>query len=190
MRSTALKAVLEVVLLVLMAGCTIVAPKYAPLPDSVNRLRDAALAPVKIGTFTSDPKNKDSVERLSVRGNPYVSPYGDSFAAYLQEALRQDLEAARLLDPSSSVEVTGVLLRNELNALGFVTADAQIDARFVVTRNGQVRFDKIKSAKHEWDSHFVGAIAVPRAFINYPIALQKLLESLYGDPEFTAALRR
>ena len=149
MRSTALKAVLEVVLLVLMAGCTIVAPKYAPLPDSVNRLRDAALAPVKIGTFTSDPKNKDSVERLSVRGNPYVSPYGDSFAAYLQEALRQDLEAARLLDPSSSVEVTGVLLRNELNALGFVTADAT-DRRALRRDSkwaGPVRQDQVGEAR-------------------------------------------
>jgi hypothetical protein len=184
------RTVLVACMLGALSACSTVAPRYNSAPGNVNVLRDANLAPARVGEFTADPKSKDAVNALSARANPYVSPYDGSFVAYVREALRQELDDARLLDPRAAIVIGGVVLRNELNAAGMVTGDAQLEVRFVVTRGGQVRFDKVKSAKHEWESHFAGAIAIPRAFQEYPVVVRQLLASLYSDPDFTGALRK
>jgi hypothetical protein len=169
-------------------GCASVAPKYASLPDNINLLRDVGAQPVRLGQFTADPASQGKVEQLSIRGGEYHSPYGDSFVLYLQEALRQDLEGAKLLSPTGAVEVAGVVIKNELDT-GMDKGSASIEARFLVRRGAEVRFDKVKSATFEWESSFVGAIAIPRSQQNYPVAVQKLYSQLYADPAFQAALK-
>ncbi len=180
---------LAVLFLAVMTGCASIAPKYAPVPDNINLLRDAGAASIKVGEFAADPKSGDAVNQLSIRGGAYQSPYEGSYVNYLREALRQDLEEARLLSPEATVEIGGVLVRNELET-GVAKGSATMAARFTVKRSGQVRFDKTKSATHEWDSSFVGAIAIPRAQQNYPTVVQRLLSDLYSDADFIAALKK
>lgn len=186
---TRIKTIIAAVMLAGTAACASVAPKYTPVPDNVNRLRDAGIGPVKLGEFKADPANAEAVNQLSIRGGAYSSPYEGSFVNYLREAVRQDLEDARLISPDSKVEVAGVLIRNELSA-GMSKGTAAIEARFTVTRDTKVRFDKTKSATHEWESSFVGAVAIPRAQQNYPVVVQQLLSQLYSDSDFVAALKK
>jgi hypothetical protein len=40
-----------------------------------------------------------------------------------------------------------------------------------------------------WDSSFVGAIAIPRAQQQYPMIVQKLLATLWGDAKFLDSLK-
>ena len=89
----------------------------------------------------------------------------------------------------SPAEITGTLIRNNIDAGGFSTASGQMEARFVVKRGDQVRFDKVKSVTHQWESSFVGAVAIPAAANNYPIMVQKLIGQLVTDPDFVKALR-
>lgn len=176
------------VLTATLSACSLVAPKYNTNFDNVDKLRSAKLQPVAVGAIAKGDKAGD-VDRLTIRGSSYDSPNG-SYTAYLQEAVRQELDDARLLDPKSQVELSGVLVRNELDGSGFSLGFAEIEARFVVKRSGKVRFDKVKTARHEWESSFVGAIAIPRTQQNYPVVVQKLLTALYDDPEFIAALKK
>lgn len=178
------------ILLTAMTACSTIAPKYTPAPEHVNALRDAGMEPLKLGDFTTDAKGGKDVNQLSIRGGAYVSPFEGSFVRYLREALRQELDDARLLDEHAAVELSGVLIRNELNAAGVSTANAVIEARFVVKRGGEVRYDKVKSATYEWESSFMGNVAIPRAQQNYPTVVQKLLKGLYVDPEFIAATKK
>jgi len=189
MNGSRVKKGLAALLLLGATACASVAPKYTPLPENVNRLRDAGLEPVKVGAFTAKPGTEESVNQLSIRGGTYQSPYDGSFVAYLREALRQELEDARLVDAAATCEVGGVLVRNELST-GVDKGTAAIEARFTVTRGGQVRFDKTKSASYEWESSFVGAIAIPRSQQNYPTVVQRLLSQLYTDADFLAALKK
>ena len=142
-----------------------------------------------MGEFQADPQNRDKVNDITIRGNPYASPYNNSFVSYLKESLRQELEDAHLLNPSAAVEISGVLIRNEINAAGFSTASATIEARFIVKHSGTVRFDKIKTVTDQWDSSLVCAIAIPRAQQKYPSVVQKLLAALYADSDFAAAIK-
>jgi hypothetical protein len=118
-----------------------------------------------------------------------VSPVGKHFGDYISAALRQELELARLYNPQANTEISGILLKNNINAGGFSVNDGQIDVRFFVKRDGVVRFDKIKRVEHQWESSFVGAIAIPAAANNYPVMVQKLMSALVTDADFVAAVR-
>jgi len=177
-------------LLALFTGCTIVAPKYTSSPTNINQLRDTASIGVKIGEFQADPRAREGMASISLRGNSMESPYANSYAEYLKEALRQDLEEAHLLDANSTVEISGMLVHNEVNIAGFSKGHALVEARFVIKRSGQVAFDKVKTVKDEWESSFAGAIAIPKAQQNYPLVVQKLLTLLYSDADFIAALNK
>jgi len=171
-----------------MVGCATNAPNYNSDFGNIGKLRDAGLAPVRIGEVTKVEKAKPDVDSLTIRGGKYKSPYG-SFTAFLQEALRQEFGDARLIDPASNVEISGLLLKNVLDASGFSTAFAEMEARLTVKRRDQVVYDETKTARTEWGSSFVGAIAIPRANQTYPTVIQKLLGQFYDDPKFIGALK-
>lgn len=171
-----------------LSGCAMKTPPYSPSIQNVSALKEAGTAPVAVGTFTV----KAGIEggtTISMRANSMSSPIGADYAAYLAEALRVDLDLAKRLDPRSTVEITGVLLRNDLDASGISKGVAQMEAQFIVRRDGQVRFDKVKKGATEWESSFAAAIAIPKAVQSYPYAVQSLLNALVSDADFQAAIR-
>jgi len=169
------------------SGCAVNAPAYSPSITNVSTLKNNGTAPIAVGAF-SVKSGVPGATTLSLRGNPMSSAIGGNYAGYLAEALRSELELARRIDPKATIEITGVLTRNELDA-GIAKGTGLIEARFVVRRDGQVKFDKIKNASAEWESAFAGPVAIPKAAQNYPLLVQSLLAALYGDADFQAALR-
>lgn len=171
---------------VLATGCTIAGPRYTTNYAAVETLKGANLAPVKVGAIKPSDKK---VESLSIRGSTYKSPYG-SFTEYMRAALLDELDHANLLDDKSGTEIEGTLVRNELNGAGVSTGFAEIEARLAVRREGNVLYERTKVGREEWPSSFVGGIAIPRAAQNYPLAIKKVLNEFYSDPEFIAALKK
>lgn len=158
---------------------------------NIVRLREAGLEPMKLGTFAAaDPARAEALNHLTIRGGSYISPYQASYVEYLKQALSAELKEANLLDPASAVGLAGFLVANDLDASGFSKANARMDARFQITRSGKVTFDKVLSARFDWDSNILGMIAIPQAIQNYPTVVQRLLATLYADPEFNAALKK
>jgi hypothetical protein len=178
---------LVLVTTILTAGCSMVAPKYTASLESVQKIKDSGASGVRVGSFLSTPA-KDNEASISLRGSSMGSPYG-SYANYLAEALKQELSLAGKLAPDAQVEVTGTLQKNDINIPPVGSGRGDIEARFVVTRAGTPRYDQVKSLHEEWDSSFVGAVAIPRAQEEYPTLVQKLLALLYADPAFFQALK-
>jgi hypothetical protein len=173
----------------LLVGCASPAPNYAPSIANVEAMKKAlGTATAKNGTITVAPGLPGS-ESISLRANSMVSPVGKHFGDYISAALRQELELAKLFNAQANTEISGVLLKNNINAGGFSVNDGQIEVRFLVKRDGVVRFDKIKRVEHQWESSFVGAIAIPAAANNYPVMVQKLMSSLVSDADFVTAVR-
>lgn len=173
--------------IVLLAGCSIVAPPYSPAVDNIQSLKNATSAHARIDAFESHPDTKNFYP-VPLRANTMRSPVGDSFGAYLADAMTKELLMAGRLSPQSDVEVKGTLLENDID-VGLSTGGATLSARFVVTRAGIVRYDQIKTAHTEWESAFAAMIAVPKAREEYPLAVQKLLGELYADPAFLQAIQ-
>lgn len=169
-------------------GCSMMAPQYTASLDNVQKLKDAGTYTAKVGNFSSAP-DKDNANPISLRGSSMLSPYQDSYAAYLAEALKQELDLAKKLSPDASIEITGTLLKNDVDASGMSVGTVDLQARFVVTRSGAVRYDAVKTVRSEFPSAFAAAVAIPRAVQEYPIGVQKLLGQLYADKAFVDALK-
>lgn len=172
-----------------LSGCVHVpAPTYAPGNDNLMALRAHPGGKLAVDGFEAAPDVPN--KKLGLRGNG-MSGGGDdgTYTSYLQQALEAELRNAGRLDDGSSTRISGVLLANQLDASGARTGKASIRARFVVTRDGVVAFDKPLQADHEWESSFVGMIAVPAAMENYVATLQKLIGMLLVDPGFVEASR-
>lgn len=173
-----------------VSGCSMVAPAYSPSVDNIQALRTSGPGPARVGTFTTTP-GPATPNPIQLRANTLRSPYGGTggtFSAYLSEAVTRELAMAGRLSPTSDVEVSGTLLRNELDAaIGTGTGD--ISARFVVRKAGTVRYDQVKSVHREWESSFAGAVAIPKAATEYGYTVQALLALLYADAAFLDALK-
>jgi hypothetical protein len=177
-----------IALVALLEGCALQAPRYQPSLDNVETLKRSGAAAVVLGQFTVSAGMQGATS-ISLRGNPMSSPVGGDYAAYLADALRQELLLAGKLDPNSPTEISGTLMKNDIAAGGISTNSGEIEARFVVRRGGATRYDAVKRAGASWESSFVGGIAVPKAQQQYPLIVQQLLGGLLADPAFLAALR-
>lgn len=173
-----------------LVGCAGPAPNYAPSIDNVEALKkiEGATA-VKTGVI-GVTAGMPGATAMTLRANTMTSPVGANYGDYLAAALRQELELAKLYNAQSGVEITGTLLKNNIDAGGISTNAGQIEARFVVTANGQVRFDKVKQVERKWESSFAAAVAIPLAANNYPLMVQSLVGALVTDPDFIKAIRK
>ncbi|MBY0241934.1 MAG: hypothetical protein K2X55_21740 [Burkholderiaceae bacterium] len=175
-----------------LTGCAQLAmtPPKANI-ETTARLRGAAMAPANVGSFTLDAGKPESLDKsISLRGaNSVSSPINGSFAQYLRESLKVELEAAGLLDPASATVITGKLTAAEVDA-GMGTGKGQLGARFTVMRGNAVRFDRELKVESTWESSFVGAVAIPAAAGNYEALYRKLVANLLDDPAFRKALAR
>lgn len=124
---------------------------------------------------------------LAVRASTLTGGSDGTFSTYLHDAIVVELQTSGRYDASSALQISGVLTRNELSS-GIGTGTATVGAELALTRNNEVCFKKTLVAEHKWDSSFIGAVAIPTAFNNYPTAVQKLLGELFTDPDFIAAL--
>jgi hypothetical protein len=172
----------------LLTGCSsLVTPSYQPGLDNVETLKRHS-GPVAVGSF-SVAATTPGATTLSMRGaNTLSSSVGADYAAYLGEALRQELKLSGKFDLNSSVVISGTLLKNSIDVSGFSTASAQMESRFVVTRGGVVKYDSVKKADSIWGSSFAAAVAIPRASQEYPLVVRKLIETLLADPDFLASI--
>lgn len=182
-----LKSMAVIATCVLMTGCAIQAPPYNASIDNVSALKQGGQSTVRLGGFdvTSGAKGATSI---GLRGSSMTSPVGGNYAAYLADALKQELQMAKRFDPAATLEISGVLLGTDIDpAIG--TGTGFIEARIVVKKDGQIRYEKTKRGDAQWESSFVGAVAIPEAQKNYPVLVQRLLSALYSDADFQNALK-
>jgi curli biogenesis system outer membrane secretion channel CsgG len=172
----------------LLAGGCVHAPAPAYQPGIANTLalRGNAETKMAVGEFAAAPGAENT--RLGMRGNSMSGAGVDGrFSTYLQQALTVELQNAGRFDPASRVRVSGLLVNNQLDASGASRGSCLIEARFTVEKDGKPGFSKAYRASHQWESSFMGAIAIPAAMENYVATVQLLLGQLLADPEFIAA---
>lgn len=161
-----------------------------PAIENTVKLRGAAIAPAAVGTFKVDPAKADMDTGHSLRGaNSVKSPLEGSFAKYLAETLKVELQAAGLYDAASATVISGTLTRSKVDpAIG--TGTGELGARFVVTRDGSVKFDREVTVNSSWDSSFIGGVAIPAAAQQYEALYRKLVGALVDDADFRKAVAK
>ena len=169
-----------------LAGCVSPpAPKYqAAIANTELLIKQSTKLAAGDFTAAAGVSNRS----LGMRGSQLNGGSDGTFSTYLHDALTTELQTAARYDPSSELRISGVLTRNELNT-GIKTGSATVGGEFSLTRGNTVCFKKTLVAEHQWESSFIGAVAIPAAIDNYSTTVQKLLGELFSDPDFTAALQ-
>ncbi len=181
-----MKKLLSFALLALMfSGCSIMAPSYTPSVKSIQAIKTSGAAPVAVSKATAA---KPGLNNVSLRGNTLKSPYGD-YSSYVEQALKKELTDAGLLDDKSTVVIGTQLTKNDIDvAMG--TGKGDLAAVFTVTKAGKKIFEKEITAHEEWESSFVGAIAIPNAMNAYPTLVNTLVTNLFKDKDFLKSIAK
>lgn len=174
-----------------LTGCaqmTMTPPK--PTVENAVKLRGKAMTPAAVGKFTIDPRKPAGMDQgVSIRTNQVSSPVNGSFAQYLGETLKVELQSAGLYDPNAKTVITGTLAESDVDA-SIGVGKASLAARFVVARAGEVKYDREIRVNSAWDSPFVGAVAVPLAAGEYERLYRTLVGKLFDDVSFGKALAK
>lgn len=85
--------------------------------------------------------------------------------------------------------MTGKVIDQDIDVTGFSEGNSFIKVNFVVSEDDAILFEKVISAEHNFDSSFIGAIAIPNGQRSYVELVQKLLKNLYSDEEFITAIK-
>lgn len=183
-----MRALLAILVFAVISGCALTAPNYSASVENAQMLRDSGINKARVGKFQADPKTANN-EAISLRGSSMASPVGGKFTEYLEDAIRSELNIARIFDDKSTIEIGGVLIQNDVSVGSISEGTGIMEARITVKRDSQIRFDKTKSVTITFESSFAGAVAIPRGVQAYPNLVQKFLSALYADKEFIAALK-
>lgn len=177
-------------LALLAAGCTatIVEPE-----TSIAAVRAASAGdfpPLAIGSFERGPTISRSADRaVGLRASTIKPPNGGSFSAYLGQTAATQLRLAGKLDSASPLRLSATLTESSANpAIG--KARGALGAVFRLHRGGAVVFEKALRVEAGWNSSFIGALAIPDAEREYTALYPRLIELLFADPDFRAALTR
>jgi len=169
-----------------LASCAVTAPPYSPSLRSVEALRRTA-GPVALGEFVLGQAG--STQTTSLRMSEFRSSVGADFAAYLRDAVSQELALAGRLADRSEVVWSAVLLEQSISASPTPTSSGSIAAEFTVIRSGTTVLRRTYSATGRWDSSLFGGHAVGKAQTQYLFLVQSLIRSATDDPEFLQALK-
>jgi len=178
------KSLLLIPLILVLQGCGVNMARYEPSYANVQQLKEHA--PLQ-AVDRAEVKAGKEQQALTVRNNPIRSPSG-SIPLHIQEAINDELGRAGLLDAKSQRHLDVLVLKSDLTA-GSSTGQGELQARFTLRNSDQVIYDQTKSVTRTWESHFVGAVAIPAAANSYNPMVQDLLKSLYSDPLFIQAMK-
>ncbi|MBS0338269.1 MAG: hypothetical protein JSS40_15975 [Proteobacteria bacterium] len=187
--SLSLRLAIAGLVLLAASGCAQMAPNYNPSVENIQKLRDTGAGKVRVAVLEPKLVEGQKNDTIQLRGGVMTSPYGGKFTSYVEEALKSELQAAKLLDDKASVEIGGTVTRNDVSVGNMTTGYGELEARVVVRRAGAVRYDKVKSARTTFETGFLGATAIANGIAAYPELVRTFLGVVYADPEFIAALK-
>ncbi len=196
MNATRFTARLARLVILAALGTSLVAcvsvPMSAPTAngDTVQSIRGAAIVKSKVGEFKlAAGKDADLDTSLSGLRGSSLKPNDHTFSNDLRNVIIVDLQTAGLIDNASTSVITGELTDSMVDA-AMGTGKGRLAAHFKVTRDGNLVYDKELAVDAQWDSSFIGAIAIPAAMQGYSALYEKLAAKLFADPDFRKALAR
>lgn len=172
-----------------LSACVQVPINYQPTLQNIETLKKSNAALMAVGKFALAPGVPESVDQsLGSRAATIVSAQENSFAQMLKDAVKQELTAAGKFDQNSTTVISGLLTKNSLETpIG--TGKGSLGAKFSVSKESKLVYEKELVESAEWSSAFLGAEAIPTAITEYTSLYKKLLARFFGDADFQQVTR-
>lgn len=170
-----------VLFVLLTQACAINAPAYSPSYDNVQKLNqidnEIQLLAFDVG--------KAGAARISVRGTSIISPYGSDFSDYLYFAIESELRKSKKLSDNSNIRLKMIVHEFKVDSTGGLS---ELIATVIVSSPKEELYVNRMDYKIDWDSSFIGAIAIPKSAESVKPLVTGFLGKLYSDPKFISAI--
>jgi len=181
------------VLIVALAAFTLTACAQkmgSPQPSmsTLEAVRATDIPAMRVGTFALAPGLPASMDRSIGSRSVSLEPPEGSLAKYLATTLETDLRLGGKLDPNADLVLEGLLTASDLDT-GMSTGNGKLGAKFSLKRGGKSIFEKDLLVTAQWDSSFLGAVAIPEAINQYTTLYDKLAAALFADGDFKIAVK-
>lgn len=175
----------SLVLLIVFAtsGCAYNITPYSGSANNLSAIQKAKLKStnkVSVGSFTA-VEGKGGGITCRAAGN-IAAPSGASYQDYIRTALIKELSVAEIYSQNSNVSISGKLMEIDFDS-GISGGSWNIKMDFNVNGN-------IISAvsKYNFESAFIADAACTRVAAAFQPAVENLLNNLFKNPAFAAAL--
>jgi len=164
----------------LSAGCsTYAADRYAISMDSQTELKQIAVSSqgqgISVDKFTATEPGQTEIACRAV--GPIKTPDGETFEAFIREALVDQLQLAELYSPEAPRRVGG-----NLDAIDFSTADGIWNLTLTVTTDAGQSFTVRED--YDYESSFYGETACNQTAQAFMPAVQNLIRKVVSQPVF------
>jgi hypothetical protein len=162
-----------------LVGCsTYQVPKYAVSVQNADAFRALGGAKITVASFTGGEEAAKTEFKCRLVG-PIQTPTGETYAAYVQQALTDELKVAGLYAEDAKIKVQGNLSHIDLSS---AIGGGHWDLTLVVTVGGEPSFTVTRS--YTFESSFVAEKACALSSQAFLGAVQDLMNALAKDPAF------
>jgi len=173
--------VLALVAVMAFSGCANKVHDYSVSTDNLVALKSLSknTKSVNIGNFTDSGRNERST--MCRLATPIGTPQGETFASYIQNALKKELLISDMYNPSSSTTISANLDK----VYGSTTMGNAYWSFDMTLKSSNGQTYKVTS-KYDYESSFTAMSACSEMQRSYPLAVQKLIGKIIKNPKFIA----
>lgn len=165
--------------LLAMNGCANKVHDYSVSTENMISLKSVAQSTksINIGNFTDSNKDERSV--MCRLATPIGTPQDETFASYIQNALKKELLVSNMYNPSSSTIITA-----NLNDIYGSTTLGNAYWSFDITMKSTNGTSYTVKSKYDYESSFSAYSACSEMQRSYTLAVQKLIGEIINNPKF------
>lgn len=168
----------------LVSGCANKVPTYSNSAQNMRAVKTLApsVAPINVGHFTAT--NEGEAKVMCRLATPIGTPDGVTFAKYIEDALSTELEMGNLIDPKSSITVTGHL--DEVYG-STMLGNAYWEFKVKVKSSNGKSIDVV--SRYDYESSYTAYSACSEMQRSYLPAVQGLVNKILTHPNFGELLK-
>lgn len=165
-----------------LSGCVaeFYVARYSIAASNVEAFRASGDRKIGVAAFTA--AEEGSRAEVSCRGSAMMTPAHETYAAYIQRALVDELRVAGLYAANAPTQIKGHLAHIDVNT----TKDPHWEISLIVTVGNSQPF--ALERKYPFLSSFIGTKACELAGQAFLAAVQDLVGALAREPRFVKAL--
>jgi len=171
--------VLVLVAVMALSGCANKVHDYSVSTENLIALKSVAknAKSVNIGEFTdSGREERSTMCRLAT---PIGTPKGETFASYIQNAMKKELFISDMYNPNSSTIITA-----NLNKIYGSTTIGNAYWSFDMTLKSSNGNSYNVTSRYDYESSFSAMSACSEMQRSYPLAVQNLIGEIVKNPKF------
>ncbi|WP_295420135.1 hypothetical protein [Sulfurovum sp.] len=173
--------ILALVAIMALSGCANKVHDYSVSTNNLLALKtiSGTANKVNLGEFTDSGRGERST--MCRLATPIGTPKGETFASYIQNALKKELIISDMFDENAKRTITA-----NLDKIYGSTVIGNAFWEFAITLKSSNGLSYKVNSRYDYESSFSAMSACSEMQRSFPLAVQKLIGEIVKNPKFVA----